>query len=62
MLIERPRSQNTNVVELYNHLAKNDKQLTYYSSGIGTYAQPSFKLLSYWKQVINHKLDQAIAW
>jgi len=33
--------QNTNVVEIYNHLNK-DKQLTYYDSGIGTVARSSW--------------------
>ncbi|KAH9485777.1 hypothetical protein JR316_0002692 [Psilocybe cubensis] len=37
--------QNTNVVELYSRLVKDDTQLTYYNSGIGTHAgkaKPSF--------------------
>lgn len=54
--------QNTNVVELYSRLEKNEKQLTFYNSGIGTYATPSFKSWGYIKQVIGHKLDLAIAW
>lgn len=54
--------KNTNVVELYSHLIKNNRQLTYYSSGIGTYAKPSYQSWKYWKQVLNHKLDMAIAW
>lgn len=41
---------------------KDDKQLTYYNSGIGTYAKSSFKSWSYWKLVINNKLDLAVAW
>ena len=54
--------QNTNVIELYNRLEKDDRQVTYYDSGIGTYAQPSWKSWKYWKQVVNHKIDLAIAW
>ena len=54
--------QNTNVIELYNRLVKDDAQLTYYDSGIGTYAQPSWKSWNYWKQVVDNKIDLAIAW
>lgn len=32
-------SQNTNIVELYSRITKNDKQLTYYSSGLGAIAK-----------------------
>jgi hypothetical protein len=56
------RLQNTNVIELYSQLVKDLRQLTYYDSGIGTYAQPSWKSLSYWKQVVDNKIDLAIAW
>uniref|UniRef100_A0A0W0F4B2 Putative WD40 repeat-like protein n=1 Tax=Moniliophthora roreri TaxID=221103 RepID=A0A0W0F4B2_MONRR len=55
-------AKNTNVVELYSRIPKNEHQLTFYNSGIGTYARPSWKSLSYYKQVIGHKLDLAIAW
>ena len=54
--------QNTHVVELYSRLEKDDKQLTYYDSGIGTYARPSFRSFSYLKQVIYNLIDTAIAW
>ena len=54
--------QNTNVIELYSNLVKDDTQLTYYDSGIGTYAQPSWKSWNYWKQVVDNKIDLAIAW
>ncbi|KAF8588043.1 hypothetical protein K439DRAFT_1336270 [Ramaria rubella] len=53
---------NTNVIELYSQLVQSENQLTYYNSGIGTYAKPSWKSLSYAKQVIDHKIDLAIAW
>ena len=53
--------QNTNVVELYSRLVKDDKQLTFYNSGIGTYAKPSWKSWDYRKQVIMNKLDLAFA-
>ncbi|KAJ7803963.1 hypothetical protein B0H14DRAFT_2384163 [Mycena olivaceomarginata] len=36
--------------------------LTFYVSGIGTYAPPSFRSFKYWKQVVANKLDLAIAW
>ncbi|KAF8805056.1 hypothetical protein BYT27DRAFT_6682806 [Phlegmacium glaucopus] len=54
--------RNTNVIELYNRLLKNKDQLTYYDSGIGTYAAPSSKSWNHWKQVIYNKIDVAIAW
>ncbi|KAF8483193.1 hypothetical protein JB92DRAFT_3032396 [Gautieria morchelliformis] len=53
---------NTNVIELYSELIKDDDQLTYYNSGIGTYAKPSWKSWSYVKQVVDNKIDLAIAW
>lgn len=53
--------RNTNVVELYSRLIKNEHQLTFYNSGIGTYAQPSWKSLGYYKQVLMNKLDLAFA-
>ncbi|KAF9068783.1 WD40-repeat-containing domain protein [Rhodocollybia butyracea] len=42
-------------------LVKSDDQLTFYNSGIGTYAEPSWKSLDYWKQVAMNKLDLALA-
>ncbi|EJD37489.1 WD40 repeat-like protein, partial [Auricularia subglabra TFB-10046 SS5] len=54
-------TKNTNVVELYSRLIKDDRQLTFYNSGIGTYAKPSWKSWSYRKQVIANKLDLAFA-
>ncbi|THH17761.1 hypothetical protein EW146_g3118 [Bondarzewia mesenterica] len=54
--------KNTNVIELYSRLVKNEKQLTYYNSGIGTYAKPSWKSFSYWKQIMDNTIDLAIAW
>ncbi|KZP22037.1 hypothetical protein FIBSPDRAFT_490488 [Athelia psychrophila] len=55
---------NTNVIELYSHILKGEdnNQLTYYDSGIGTFARPSWRSLSYLKQVISNKIDLAIAW
>ncbi|KAF9058718.1 hypothetical protein BDP27DRAFT_1505466 [Rhodocollybia butyracea] len=53
--------KNTNIVELYSRLAKNKDQLTFYNSGIGTYAEPSWKSWDYWKQVGMNKLDLALA-
>lgn len=54
--------QNTNVVEFYSRLTKDENQLTFYNSGIGTYATPSFRSWAYWKQAFGHKVDLAIAW
>ncbi|KAE9385835.1 WD40 repeat-like protein [Gymnopus androsaceus JB14] len=54
--------KNTNVVELYSRLVKDDNQLTFYNSGIGTYAKPSWRSWTYWKQVADNKIDLAIAW
>ena len=56
--------QNTNVIELYNLILKEegDNQLCWYNSGIGTYARSSWKSLKYYKQVLYHKIDLAIAW
>ncbi|KAJ8508158.1 hypothetical protein ONZ45_g9551 [Pleurotus djamor] len=55
-------AHSTNVVELFSRLIKDEWQLVYYDSGIGTYAPPSFRSLSYIKQVIVHAIDTAIAW
>ncbi|KAK7036456.1 hypothetical protein VNI00_011653 [Paramarasmius palmivorus] len=55
--------KNSNVVELYSRLEKDDKlQRTFYNSGIGTYSTPSLKSWNYYKQVVGHKIDLAIAW
>ncbi|KAF4618796.1 hypothetical protein D9613_009718 [Agrocybe pediades] len=56
--------KNTNVVEMYSLLSKGEdsNQLSLYYSGIGTYARPSWASFSYWKQVLYHKIDLAIAW
>ncbi|KZV61054.1 WD40 repeat-like protein [Peniophora sp. CONT] len=56
--------KNTNVIELYRLIQKKegDNQLTYYDSGIGTYARPSSKGLSHYKRVVEHKFDLAFAW
>ncbi|KAJ6560510.1 hypothetical protein DFH09DRAFT_921570 [Mycena vulgaris] len=56
---------NTNVVELHSRILKHHpsaQQLTFYVSGIGTYAPPSFRSLAYWSQVLANILDLAIAW
>ncbi|KAF8878545.1 hypothetical protein BD779DRAFT_1447593 [Infundibulicybe gibba] len=53
---------NTNVIELYDRIIKSENQLTYYNSGVGTYATPSWRLFTYWKQVIFNIVDMAIAW
>ncbi|KAF8878559.1 hypothetical protein BD779DRAFT_1628474 [Infundibulicybe gibba] len=53
---------NTNVIELYDRIVKSEDQLTYYNSGIGTYAKPSWRSYTYLKQVMSNKIDTAIAW
>ena len=56
--------KNTNVIELYNLILKEDghNQRTWYNSGIGTYARPSWKSFKFYRQVLSHKIDLAIAW
>ncbi|KAJ6578262.1 hypothetical protein B0H19DRAFT_930856, partial [Mycena capillaripes] len=57
--------QNTNVVELHSRIVKESdepRQLTFYTSGIGTYVPPSLRSVAYWKQFIGNKIDLAIAW
>ncbi|KAF8511901.1 hypothetical protein BU17DRAFT_96812 [Hysterangium stoloniferum] len=55
--------KNTNVMELYSQLVKDDaRQLTYYNSGIGTYAKPYWRSVSYLIQVLCNKIAFAIAW
>ncbi|KAG1769146.1 hypothetical protein EV702DRAFT_978986, partial [Suillus placidus] len=49
--------QNTNIVELYSHMVKNDKQLTYYNSGVGTYAKGHTDL----KKQVSSVFDLALA-
>lgn len=49
-------------MELYSQLVKDRRQLTYYNSGIGTYASPSWKSFAYLKQALENKIDLAIAW
>ncbi|EJD39403.1 hypothetical protein AURDEDRAFT_71183 [Auricularia subglabra TFB-10046 SS5] len=53
--------RNTNVVELYSRLIKSDTQLTFYNSGIGTYARPSWRSFAYYRKVISYKVDLALA-
>ncbi|KAJ7097685.1 hypothetical protein C8R44DRAFT_643151, partial [Mycena epipterygia] len=57
--------KNTNVVEICNRITKNSPskpQLTYYNSGIGTYARPSLYSFAYWQQALGSKVDLAFAW
>ncbi|KAG1769921.1 hypothetical protein EV702DRAFT_679221 [Suillus placidus] len=49
--------KNTNIVELYSHMVKNDKQLTYYNSGVGTYAKGHTDL----KKQVSSVFDLALA-
>ncbi|KAK0451426.1 uncharacterized protein EV420DRAFT_1274312 [Desarmillaria tabescens] len=53
--------RNTNVVELHNRILKDDPdvpQLTFYSSGIGTYVPPSRLSVAHWL----HNFDKVFAW
>jgi hypothetical protein len=54
--------QNTNVVEIYSNMHKDANQLTYYDSGIGTAARPSWispgTALKRW---VDTKLDLVLA-
>ncbi|QRV93654.1 hypothetical protein RhiJN_21672 [Ceratobasidium sp. AG-Ba] len=54
--------KNTNVVELYSRIKKDPTQLTYYNSGIGTYARPFWWSFAYQKQQLFNFIDLAIAW
>ncbi|KAF9526328.1 WD40-repeat-containing domain protein [Crepidotus variabilis] len=57
--------KNTNVVELFRMILRESNdydQEAFYSSGIGTYAEPSWKSLAYLQQIFYHKVDLAIAW
>ena len=50
-------------MKLYGQLVKDGiRQLTYYNSGIGTFASPSRKSLPHLKQVLENKIDLAVAW
>lgn len=60
-LAYRRHKQNTNVIENYFRLVKNDEQWTYYNSGIGTFAWPSYKSMGYAYQLVLNKLDLAFA-
>ncbi|KAF8328988.1 hypothetical protein F5887DRAFT_897308 [Amanita rubescens] len=53
---------NTNVVELYSRVIESENQLTYYNSGIGTYANLSWASWSSWRQWFDNIVDLAIAW
>ncbi|KAH9485828.1 hypothetical protein JR316_0002743 [Psilocybe cubensis] len=52
--------KNTNIVELYSRLVKDEGQLTYYNSGIGTYVPDSASWASF-SQFISHQWDKAFA-
>ncbi|KAG8759647.1 hypothetical protein FRC12_009713 [Ceratobasidium sp. 428] len=54
---------NTNVVELYSRITKDPTQLTYYNSGIGTYARPfRWSPSIYLKQKFMSIMDLTLAW
>ncbi|KAG2344732.1 hypothetical protein BDR05DRAFT_961650 [Suillus weaverae] len=49
--------KNTNIVELYSEMVKDDKQLTYYNSGVGTYAKGH----THWMKQVSSIFDLAFA-
>ncbi|KAG8723240.1 hypothetical protein FRC09_004125 [Ceratobasidium sp. 395] len=53
---------NTNVVEIYSRITKDSTQLTYYNSGVGTYARPFWWSFAYFKQQFTNFVDLMIAW
>ncbi|KDQ22563.1 hypothetical protein PLEOSDRAFT_1050242, partial [Pleurotus ostreatus PC15] len=56
-------AKNTNIVELYSMVLRDIAfQATYYNSGIGTFARPSWRSPKYLKQRLYHLIDTAIAW
>ncbi|KAG2096074.1 uncharacterized protein F5147DRAFT_584212 [Suillus discolor] len=50
-------AQNTNIIELYNEMMKNDNQLMYYNSGVGTYAKGH----THWMKQVVSVFDLAFA-
>ena len=54
--------ENTNVVKLYRHLAKDEQQPMFYNSRVGTYARSSWRSFNYWKKILDNKTDLVIAW
>ena len=54
--------KNTNVIEMYNIILKEaiHNQRTWYNSGIGAYAPPSWRSLELLR--LYHSIDFAIAW
>src|SRR5271155_3002722 len=63
-LIDMFCGQNTNVIELCNIILKvvQVNQQTWYNSGIGMYARPSWKSFKHYKKVLYNKIDLAIIW
>ncbi|KAF4616714.1 hypothetical protein D9613_008834 [Agrocybe pediades] len=55
-------AMNTNVIEHHSLLIKDECQIPYYNSGIGTYARPSWTSPKFIGRVLYHKIDLAIAW
>ncbi|KAG2137498.1 hypothetical protein DEU56DRAFT_736745 [Suillus clintonianus] len=53
--------KNTNIVELYSQIIKNDTQLTYYNSGVGTFSRPYGLAHKHMAEHFSSILDLAIA-
>ncbi|KAG2757790.1 hypothetical protein P692DRAFT_20208195 [Suillus brevipes Sb2] len=49
--------KNTNIVELYSEMVKDNEQLTYYNSGVGTYAKGH----THWMKQVSSVFDLAFA-
>jgi uncharacterized protein (DUF2235 family) len=50
-------TKNTNIVELYSEMVKDKEQLTYYNSGVGTYAKGH----THWMKQVSSVFDLAFA-
>ncbi|KAG0694905.1 hypothetical protein DFH29DRAFT_1005935 [Suillus ampliporus] len=53
--------KNTNIVELYSGIVKNNEQLTYYNSGVGTYAKPDALAHTHLMEQVSSVFDLAFA-
>ncbi|KAL0957193.1 hypothetical protein HGRIS_003285 [Hohenbuehelia grisea] len=54
--------KNTNIVELYGSLDKSKSQRTYYNTGIGTYAKPTWWSPKYLWQLTDNMIDMMFTW
>ena len=54
--------QTSNVVKFFSELIDDEDQITYYQSGVGTYAKYSRKAWRYLKIAVDSAIDKGIAW